>query len=259
MGLLQNAIAVVGSGGQAIGAGIAQRFSQEGARVFIVDNDAIAGQSVAKACGGEFVKADAMDKDAVAHAMESIGRQHGRIDIMVIGGEDMTGSDQWKSLEEMSDADLKMTVDRDIWGTLWMLKAALPYMRIHGASVICMFSPFGQYASRHIGDQMTGRWGALGLARTAANEWGKYGIRINTLVPLADTPAFQAYRKRGPEFVDARINVTPMRRMGDPVKDIGGAAVFLASNDANYLTGQVIFADGGNFLSSPVIEAVWDQ
>lgn len=258
MGRLQDKIAVIGAGGQAIGAGIAQRFAQEGARVVILDDDATAGECVAKMIAGEFVHADLASKAAITRAMDVIGRKHGRIDIMVIGAEDLSGAGHWSPLEDKIDAEFKATLERDVWGALWTLKASLPHMREHGASVIFIFSPFGQYASRNIGDQMISRWGALGLARSAANEWGRFGIRVNTLVPLADTPAFQAYRAHGPEFVDARVSVTPMKRVGDPVKDIGGAALFLASDDTRYVTGQVVYADGGGYLSSPVVEAVWD-
>ena len=99
----------------------------------------------------------------------------------------------------------------------------------------------------------------FGLARSIANEWGRYQIRANVLVPLADTSGYQTYRSRGADLVDWRLSKTPMRRAGDPVKDIGGAAVFLASDDTRYVTAQVVYADGGAFLSTPVIEAVWDQ
>jgi NAD(P)-dependent dehydrogenase (short-subunit alcohol dehydrogenase family) len=187
-----------------------------------------------------------------------VGEKYGQIDVMVVGGEDMPGAETWKPLEEKTDAEFKEAMDRDIWGSLWILRAALPYMREKGASIIFVFSSFGQYASRHIGDQMAGRWGALGLSRTIANEWGRFGIRANSLVPLADTPGFRAYRVRGPETVDSRVSAIPMKRVGDPVKDIGGAALFLASDDTRYVNAQVVYADGGSFLSTPVVEAVWD-
>ena len=198
------------------------------------------------------------DAAAIAAAVENVGRKHGRIDVMILGGEDLPDAGHWKPLEEKRDEEFSASLNRDIWGSLSALRAALPYMRELGESIIFMFSPFGQYSSRHIGDQMASRWGALGVARTVANEWGRFGIRANILVPLADTPGFRAYRLRGPEEVDWRISVTPMQRVGDPVKDIGGAALFLASDDTRYVTAQVVYADGGSFLSTPVVEAVWD-
>lgn len=93
-----------------------------------------------------------------------------------------------------------------------------------------------------------------GLARSLAAEWGQYQIRVNTLVPSARTPGFDAYRARNPQVVDWNVSKTPMQRVGDPVRDVGGAAVFLASSDSQYLTGSMIFADGGAFLTAPVVD-----
>lgn len=259
MGRLQDKVAIINPGGQSISAGIATRFAQEGAKVALLDGDASAGEKTARAIGAEFTRVDPSNQAALTSAVQRVGEKHGRIDVIVVGGDDMSGAAAWKPVEEMTDTEFKAAMDRDVWGALWTLRAALPYMRQHGASIIFIFSPFGQYASRHVGDQMTSRWGALGLSRTIANEWGRFGIRTNTLVPLANTPGYQAYRARGPQTVDQRLSATPMKRAGDPVKDIGGAALFLASDDTRYLNGQVVHADGGSFLSTPVVEAVWDS
>lgn len=259
MGRFDQKVVVVSAGGQAIGAGIAQRFVQEGARVLLLDSNAEAGKAVAKSIGATFVPADLQNKASVTAAVESVGKQHGHIDVIVLGGEDLSAAEQWKPFEDKSDADFEGLINRVIWSTIWTLRAALPYMRDSGASLIFVFSPFGQYASRNISDEMLSRWGVLGLARSIANEWGRYQIRANILVPLADTPAYRTYRARGPELVDWRVSKTPMRRAGDPVKDIGGAALFLASDDTRYVTAQVVYADGGAFLTTPVVEAVWDQ
>lgn len=258
MGRFDGKVVVVTAGGQAIGAGIATRFVQEGAKVLIFDEDAAAGSQVADAIGATFVAANLDDKGSVTAAIDSIGQEHGNIDAMVFGGEDLPDAEHWKPFEEKTDAEFKEALDRDVWCAIWILRAAFPYMRDRGASLIFLFSPFGLFASRNIGDEMTGRWGALGLSRSIANEWGRYQIRANVLAPLVDTPGYQAYRARGPELVDWRVSKSPMRRVGHPVKDIGGAALFLASDDTRYVTGQWVYADGGNFLSVPVVEAVWD-
>jgi NAD(P)-dependent dehydrogenase (short-subunit alcohol dehydrogenase family) len=88
--------------------------------------------------------------------------------------------------------------------------------------------------------------------RAVAAEWGP--VRANMLVPFADTPGFQAFRARNPAEVDFRISTTAMKRLGDVVKDIGGAAVFLGSDDTQYVTGMMVYADGGAFLIAPAIE-----
>jgi hypothetical protein len=88
--------------------------------------------------------------------------------------------------------------------------------------------------------------------RAVASEWGP--VRANMLVPFADTPGFRAFRERNPQEVDSRIRMTAMRRIGDPVKDIGGAAVFLGSSDTQFVNGMMVHADGGAHLIAPAIE-----
>ena len=260
MGRLEGKVAVVTSGGQAIGAGIATRFAREGAKVVVLDGDEAAGRGTVEAAGAsaEFALAGSADQAALTAAIKAAGAKHGRIDILVVGGEDAPEPQTWAPLEEKSEADFKRALGSDVYGALFAMQAVFPFMREGGGSIVFVFSPFGEYASRHVADHMAGRWGALGLARTAGHEWGAHQIRVNTLVPLADTPAFRAYRERDPAEVDRRIGYTALKRMGDPVEDIGGAAVFLASDDTRFLTGQMVYADGGDVLTTPVFEPVWD-
>lgn len=260
MSRLQGKIAVVTSGGQPIAAGIATRFAQEGAVVVILDGDEAAGRhTVGEAGAGvEFMFAASDDKAALSDAIARVGKRYGRIDALVVGGEDAPGPDAWAPLEQKSDADFARHLGSDVYGALWAMQAAFPFMKAEGGSMICIFSPFGEYASQHVGDHMTARWAAVGLARTAAHEWGRHQIRVHTLVPMADTPAYRAYRERDPDAVDARVQDTALKRIGDPVRDIGGAAVFLASDDTRFLTGQMVYADGGDFMTAPVFEPVWD-
>jgi len=260
MDRLKNMVAVVTAGGQPIAAGIAIRFAQEGAIVVVVDGDEAAGQATVKAAGGraEFIKATVDDKAQITAAIKAAGDRHGRIDTLVVGGEDAPGPDRWAPFEEKTDADLAAALNQDVWGAFWSMQAAFPYMKAKGGSIICIFSPFGEYASQHVSDHLAGRFGTIGLVRSAAHEWGRHQIRVHSLTPLADTPAFRAYRERDPQVVDGRVRDTALQRMGDPIRDIGGAAVFLASDDTRFLTGQMVYADGGECLTAPVFEPVWD-
>jgi NAD(P)-dependent dehydrogenase (short-subunit alcohol dehydrogenase family) len=256
MNRMSGKLAVITAGGQAIARGIAARFAEEGATVIVVDRDAEAGHQTVAQAGRDthFLEADIRDRAAIAGALSEVGRQYGRIDALVIGGEDAPPPESWNPLESKTEAELDQALRNDVHGTLWTLQAALPWMRERGGAVLMLFSPFGQYASRFIGEHMAGRWGALGLARSAGHEWGRYQIRVNTLVPLADTPVFREYRRRHPEAVDQRLRHTALKRAGDPVRDIGGAAVFLCTDDTRFVTGQVVYADGGGFMTTPVFE-----
>lgn len=85
-----------------------------------------------------------------------------------------------------------------------------------------------------------------GITRVAANEWGPDGININLISPIARTAGVEEWSKNAPELYDEMINGIPMRRLGEPEEDIGRTAVFLASEDSDYITGQTIMVDGGS-------------
>jgi NAD(P)-dependent dehydrogenase (short-subunit alcohol dehydrogenase family) len=83
------------------------------------------------------------------------------------------------------------------------------------------------------------------LSRTAAREWGKYKINVNVICPAVSTDAMREYLDAHPEQAEAMLGQVPLRRWGDAVKDAGGLAIFLASSDADYLTGMTFQLDGG--------------
>ena len=87
------------------------------------------------------------------------------------------------------------------------------------------------------------------LSRTAAREWAPHGITVNVICPAAVTPAFERFQALAPELAAKMLEQNPMGYMGDPEQDIGGVAVFLASDDARYLTGNTLFADGGGHIN----------
>ena len=85
-----------------------------------------------------------------------------------------------------------------------------------------------------------------GISRVAAEEWGPFGINVNIISPIALTPGVDVWRNNEPDAYETMVSGIPMRRLGDPEKDIGRTAVFLASEDSDYITGQTIMVDGGS-------------
>jgi NAD(P)-dependent dehydrogenase (short-subunit alcohol dehydrogenase family) len=134
-------------------------------------------------------------------------------------------------LESFDDAELDWTFDTGFRGTFWAMQAAFPHMRERGGRIINFASPYG----------MTGNDGTVGynitkeairaLTRTAAREWGRHAITVNTVLPTAKTVAS-----------------IPMGRLGDPHLDIAPAVLLLATDDARYITGQTLGVDGGMLL-----------
>ena len=87
------------------------------------------------------------------------------------------------------------------------------------------------------------------LTRTAAVEWGPHQIRCNVICPAAATDAYVAFRTANPETADRMLQQQPLRRMGDPEDDIAPVALFLATEDSQYLTGNTLFVDGGGHIN----------
>jgi 3-oxoacyl-[acyl-carrier protein] reductase len=103
----------------------------------------------------------------------------------------------------------------------------------------------------NIADAVSTDWSLQGLTRAAAVEWGKYQILTNLLIPaLIDIPEFQQYRAENPAYVDGLIMQMPLRRLGDSVEDLGGAALLLASDEGCFIIGHPVFADGGHHINT---------
>jgi NAD(P)-dependent dehydrogenase (short-subunit alcohol dehydrogenase family) len=237
-------------GADEITSGIATRYLQEGASVRVVDTDAALAGFAAGA--GQFPVASRKPALIAAAVRQALGDAN--LDILVIGGGDLPTEAQWQAIDAVDPATIAAGTDRETAAALAAVQAAGPALKENGGAIVFLFNPASLYSEGGWGDAAMLHHAKRGLARTLASEWGQYQIRVNTLAPLARTSAFEAYRARNSQEVDWRISKVAMQRVGDPVKDIGGAAVFLASDDTRYLTGSIIFADGGNFLTTPVIE-----
>ena len=136
-------------------------------------------------------------------------------------------------------------------GTLYCCKAVFPYMKDRGGKIINFASYMGLVGWEGSVDYNANKEAIRGFSRTAAREWGKYKINVNVIAPAAITPAMIAFGMASPEKVEEMsksIEQIPLRRVGDPEKDIGPVAVFLASEDSDFVTGQTIMVDGGAFM-----------
>jgi NAD(P)-dependent dehydrogenase (short-subunit alcohol dehydrogenase family) len=136
------------------------------------------------------------------------------------------------------------------FGPFWAMKAAFPHMRAQGrGNIINLCSLNGVNA--HIGttEYNCAKEALRTLTRTAAREWAQYGIVANVICPGAKTAAFRALAESHPEIARLADETNPMGRLGDPESDIAPVAVFLASDDARYLTGNTLFVDGGSHIN----------
>ncbi|WP_433632595.1 SDR family NAD(P)-dependent oxidoreductase [Nocardia sp. CA-120079] len=149
-------------------------------------------------------------------------------------------------LADVTPDDVDMCLRSGPLATLWAMQAALPWLRERGGGSIVNFGSstaingaplFGAYAMA--------KEGIRGLSRVAAREWGRYGIRVNVVVPTALSPAAEEFAQQQPERFRQHVRKLPLGRMGDPESDIGRAVVALMSEDLAYLTGDTLMLTGG--------------
>jgi hypothetical protein len=237
-------------GVDAITLGIIKRYVAEGGAVTVVGEKAALGDA-AKLGNVKTVEISGANSEADKAAIKAAAGAS--LDILVLGGADIPEEKNWVPVSKLTPALLRQTEDRIVGGALLALQACESALRVvENSSVIFLFSPAGLYSEGGWSDYTISYHARHGLMRAVAAEWGP--VRANMLIPFADTPGFQAMRARNPAEVDFRTSVTAMKRVGDVVKDIGGAAVFLGSDDTQYVTAMVVHADGGAFMTVPTVE-----
>lgn len=226
---LNGHVAIITQAAQGVGRGIADRLAEEGATVVTVDGTAGSKQQA------EQIVADVL-------------KRHDRIDILVNGTAEAA---DFSSLQHKLQA-----VGPAAQCALWMMQAVFPAMRDKGGSIVNIVSLLGDSIWRQVADTTAADEALKALTRSAAEEWGQYNILVNAVAAAADTEAFRRLRERDPDTVDKLVAGTPMGRMGDPRKDIGGALMVLLGDAGCYLTGHVLYVDGGQHLTPAPFEAL---
>ncbi|SCW59909.1 NAD(P)-dependent dehydrogenase, short-chain alcohol dehydrogenase family [Sphingobium faniae] len=249
-GRLSGKVAIVTGGGQGVGLGIAQTFGREGARVLITGRtpdklEASVADLKAKGCeaawiaGTAGVRADA--EAAVARAVELFGG----LDILVNNAQT---SKPGTMFEDTDDALFALTIESGLYGTFQHMQAAVPHMKTKGGSII----NFGSYEGIHGGVGFAAyaatKEAIRGLSRTAARELGQHKIRVNVICPAALSPIAEQWTRDFPEEAEKVMKLVALGYLGDCADDIGPAALFLASADSRYVTGQTINVDGGQMM-----------
>lgn len=250
-GRLGERVAVVTGAGQGVGRGIALALAAEGASVAVIDVNAESGRAVCaeiEAIGAQsmFVSCDVTVRAEVDSAVAEVVQRWQRLDILVNNAQRAPAAPV--SLLDHDDALVDLCFDSGYRGTLYFMQAAYPYLKLRGGRVINLGSAAGL-------DGMIGyaAYGATkeairALSKTAAREWGRDGITVNILCPLARSPGIESFLAEVPEMEKKLTAGHPIARIGDCEKDIGRVAAFLASDDAAYLTGLTVPADGGALM-----------
>ena len=244
---LTGKVALITGAGQGVGFGIARAFASAGAKLAITGRDAEKLERAAKQLrelGAEVltIPGDVRQRASAEAGIAKTIERFGRIDVLVNNAQ---SSVPGTPLEEIDDATIALTLESGLLGTMYHMQAAFPHMKGRGGSIINFGSRTGTVGEAGFGIYAATKEGIRGLSRVAAREWGQHSIRVNVICPAALSEAAKKYLAENPDQEKHYISIVPLRRLGDPERDIGPVAVFLASDEARYVTGQTINAEGG--------------
>ena len=235
--------AVVTGGGSGIGQAIAARLRKDGLQVATLDLRA-PDVGVPPACGGESAfTADVTDRAQVDAALNEIRCQFGPVTVLV----NAAGMDSFKRFTEISFEHWQRVIDVNLNGVFHCIQAALPDMIEAGWGRIVNISSSSTHSGvAYMGAYVAAKSAVNGLTKTLALEYGPSGITVNAVPPgFIDTPMLRSAEARGYlGDVEENIARTPVRRMGKP-EDIAAACAFLVSEEAGYITGQILGVNGG--------------
>ena len=259
MGRLDDKVAIVTGAGRGIGRAIAIEYAREGASVVVASRTPSTVESVVaeiEAAGGTAfgVTVDVGERDQIERMVADAVERFGRIDVLVNNAQgfgtkaEPAGSPGHIPLEDFPEDAWDFTFQTGLKASLFCMQAAFPYLRARGGKIINFGSGNGIGAMKGTAAYNATKEAIRSLTRTAAAEWGKHDICVNVIIPTMVTDSAESFFEARPGIREKLAQQIPLRRFGDVDHDIGPVAVFLASSDSDFITGQAIHVDGGQIL-----------
>lgn len=257
---LEGNVAIVTGAGRGIGKAIAIAYGREGARVAVASRTKATVDEVVQQIrdeGGEAlpIVVDVSERDQVFRMVDETVKAWGTVDIMVSNAqgfgtkEKPQGSTVFVGVEDSTDAEIYYTFNSGAMASLWAMQAVFPIMKAKKWGKIINFSSTsGILGTTGNTAYNMAKEAIRAVSRTAANEWGQFGINVNIISPTLASDAFENWRKARPEFVTALEQALPMRYLGDPLIHGAPLCVFLASHGSDYITGQTFMLNGGKMM-----------
>ena len=240
---LEGKIAIVTGAGRGIGEGIARKLGAEGATVACADVNTEDAGRVAQACGqaAYAVRLDVSRASECDSVVQATVDRHGRLDVLV----NNAGINRDAMLHKMTDEQWDQVISVDLTGVFFMTRAASRVMRSQGSGRIVNISSASWMGNVGQANYAAAKAGVIGLSRTAARELARSQVTVNAICPgFIDTAMTRGIPQQIREAQLARI---PLGRAGQPA-DVAALVAFLASDEAGYITGEVINVGGGYVL-----------
>lgn len=250
---LKNKTAIITGGANGIGRATARRFAAEGAAVSIWDMDDESGQELQSeitSSGGYalYQHVNVSDEEGVQNSVEQLLKRRERVDVLInnagiLRDAQLVKYKEGEVVSRMSVADFDAVINVNLKGVFICTRAVAPTMIrqgygriINASSVVGLYGNFGQ------SNYVAAKTGVIGMTRVWARELGRYGITVNTVAP--GFVSTEMVRQMPEKILNAMIARTPLGRLGEP-EDIANAYLYLASDEASFVTGAVLSVDGG--------------
>ena len=248
---LENNITIITGGGKGIGYGLAEAFAEAGSNLVITGRTESRLLAAKEKLEAEYglevlpIVADGADEEAIRSVVSQTVARFGKINTLVNNAQ---VSKSGLPLVEHSREDLDLAIFSGLYAAFFYMRECHPYLKETHGSVINFASGAGLFGKLGQSSYAAAKEGIRGLSRVAAAEWGPDGIRVNVICPLAMTESLQEWKENYPDLFEKTIQGIPLGRFASPKDDIGRVAVFLASEDAHYVTGETITLQGGSGL-----------
>ncbi len=240
---LENKVALVTGGARGIGKATALKFAQEGANVAVcdvLDEDLKAFENEAKNLAGKIkiYHLDVTNREEVLSVVDKVAEDFGKLDILV----NNAGITRDAFLVKMTEEQWDKVIDVNLKGVFNVTQAAFKYLKENGGVVLSTSSVVGRFGNIGQTNYAATKAGVIGMTLSWAKEFSRYNIRANVVAPgFIKTPMTENLPDK---VINYMVEKTPLKRMGDE-KDVANAFLFLASDDAGFITGQVLGVDGG--------------
>lgn len=248
---MKDKVVLITGGGKGIGRGLSEAFAEDGANLVITGRNEEALLQAKKELEQEYhiqvlpVRADGGKEEQVKNVIKKTIDTFGHLDVLI---NNAMASKSGTMLIDHTKEDFDLAINSGLYAVFFYMREAYPYLKESKGSVINFASGAGLAGRIGQSSYAAAKEGIRGLSRVAATEWGPDSINVNVICPLVETKQMLKWKEEHPEHYAKTIQGIPLGRFGDAKKDIGRTCVFLASEDASFISGETIVLQGGSGL-----------